>query len=180
MTRRTVLRVWVKLGMLACAIAFAGIFVYGMFSPGLLSSGEVIDIGGLPAGTARLDAWNGKPVWVVHRSARQLDLLQGLSDYVTAPDRGGHPGVNNLHRSLDGRYGIYLAATDRSGILVQYVRDRPDGLDATVPWHGGFIDPGSDAMFDAAGRRYRGTRGGPLEVPPHRFTDAGNIMLGEW
>lgn len=92
LTRRTLLRAWVKIGLLVCAAAFVGVFVYGMFSPGMRASGKLIDVGGVPVGSARLEAWNGKPVWVVHRSDEQLDVLAGLSEYVAAPDKDGHPG----------------------------------------------------------------------------------------
>lgn len=179
-TRRSLLRACVKLGLLAGVAAFAGVFVHGLFAPDIDSEGDVIDVGGLPPGTARLDAWHGRPVWVVHRSRDQLASLPGLSGYVREPGYGESVPIDNPHRSLKREYGVYLAGTDRSGILVQYVKDRPGKLDGSVPWHGGFVDPGGDALFDVAGRRYRSTRGGPLPVPPHRYTSDGIIRLGDW
>lgn len=178
--RRKVLRSWVKISLLVCMAGFAGVFVYGLLAPGTRSSTDVIDIGGLPAGTARLEAWNGRPVWVVHRSAGQLRGLADLSGHVLEPGADSSPRIAHPHRSLERDYGVYLAATDRSGILVQYVRERPRRLGRDVPWHGGFVDPGGDAVFDIAGRRYRSTQGGPLPVPPHRYAASGLIRLGEW
>lgn len=180
-TRRRLLRAGVKIGLLACVAGFAGLFTYGLFAPGTLSSGDVIDVGGIPAGAARLEAWNGKPVWVVHRSASQLAALTVLSDHVRAPETAQSPRIDLPHRSPRREYGVYLAETDRSGILVQYVSERPRRLSGDVPWHGGFVDPGGHAVFDVAGRRYRSTRGGaPLPVPPHRYTANGLLTLGEW
>lgn len=179
MKRRTLLRISVKAALLAGTAAFAGVFVYGLFSPGLLS-GDVIELGGIQPGSARLESWNGKPVWVVNRSESQLANLAGLSDYVMTPAPMASASVELPHRSLNRVYGVYLAETPRTGILVRYARDRPAGLPAGAPWHGGFVDPGSDALFDVAGRRYRNTRGAPLAIPPHRFTGAGAIRLGEW
>ena len=180
LTRRRLLQAGVKAGLLLLAAAFAGIFVYGMFGPGMPAGGDSVDIGGLPPGSARLEGWNGKPVWVVHRTPEQLQALVEMADHVTAPAREPHPDMANPHRSLKQAYGIYLAATGRAGVLVQYLRERPDGLDPAGPWHGGFIDPGTGALFDAAGRRYHGTPGGPLEIPPHRYTGATQLMLGAW
>lgn len=180
MNRRTALRSWVKIGLLACIAGFAGVFALGLLAPGRFSSTDVIDIGGLPAGAGRLEAWNGRPIWVVHRSASQLQGLSELAGHVLEPGAGGSPRIASPHRSLERDYGVYLAATDRSGILVQYVRERPGSLGSDVPWHGGFVDPGSEAVFDIAGRRYRSTPGGPLAVPPHRFGASGVIRLGEW
>lgn len=180
MNRRAALRSWVKIGLLACIAGFTGVFVHGLLAPGGSSSTDTIDVGGLPAGAARLEAWNGRPVWVVHRSASQLQGLSDLAGHVLEPGPGGSPRVARPHRSLVRDYGVYLAATDRPGILVQYVRERPRRLGRGAPWHGGFVDPGGDAVFDIAGRRYRSTKGGPLAVPPHRFAASGVIRLGEW
>lgn len=180
LTRRSLLRAGVKTGLLACIAGFAAVFVYGLFPSGTISSGNVIELRGLPEAGARLEAWNGGPVWVIHRSRDQLDALAGLSGHVLEPGADEFPGVDNPHRSVERDYGVYLAATNQSGILVQYVSERPPGLGSGVPWHGGFVDPRGGAVFDIAGRRYRATPGDPLPVPPHRYTADGVIRLGDW
>lgn len=179
-TRRKRLRAGVKIGLLVGAAGFAWVFAHGLFAPATDSSGDVIDIGGLPPGTARLDSWHGKPVWVIHRSASQLQALTGLSEHVLEPPAEPPGRIDNPHRSLRPGYGVYLAETARSGILVQYVEARPRGLDGRIPWHGGFVDPGGDAVFDVSGRRYRTTGGGPLPVPPHHYATDSVIRLGDW
>lgn len=179
MKRRTLVRSLVKAGLLASVAAFAAVFVYGLFSPGMLSD-NTIELGGMPEGSARLEAWNGKPVWIVRRSPRQLEAIAELSAHVATPAAADAATVDDPHRSLQDEYGIYLAATERQGILVQYVSDRPASLESSIPWHGGFVDPAGDALFDAAGRRYRTTRGAPLAVPPHRYVGPGVVRLGEW
>lgn len=179
-TRRRLLRVWVKLGLLAGVAAFAGVFAYGLLMPRGAPSGAVLDVGGLAPGSARLESWDGRPVWVIHRSMSQLRALADLSSRVHDPGPVQPSPIDNRHRSVKRRYGVYLAATERPGILVSYSAERPDGLDAGIPWHGGFIDPGAGAVFDVAGRRYRSTRGGPLPVPRHRYTVDGALVLGQW
>lgn len=180
MNRRRLLRIWVKAGLLACAVGFAAVFVYGLFPPGTYSSGDEIDIRGLPEAAARLDAWNGRPVWVIHRSAAQLDGLAGLSGQVLEPGAGQSPEIDNPYRSPRREYGVYLAETEESGIIIRYVEERPSRLDDDLSWHGGFVDPRDGAVFDAAGRRYPTTRGNPLPVPPHRHAGNGVIRLGDW
>lgn len=179
-SRRSLFRAAVKIGLLTGAAAFAGIFAHGLLAPGGGASGDFIDPAGVPPGAARLDAWNGKPVWVVHRSAGQMASLAQLSGHVLEPDMNQPPAVDNLHRSRVPEFGVYLAETARAGILVQFVDRRPRRLDEGLPWHGGFIDPGGDALFDVAGRRYRATPGGPLAVPPHHVDENGIIRLGRW
>lgn len=179
-SRRGLLRAAVKIGLLTGAAAFAGIFAHGLLAPGGSSSGDFIDPAGLPPGAARLDAWNGKPVWVVHRSAGQLASLSDLSGHVLDPDVNRPPAVDNPHRSRVPEFGVYLAETARPGILLQFSARRPRRLDAGLPWDGGFVDPGGDALFDVTGRRYRTTPGGPLAVPPHHIDEHGVIRLGRW
>ncbi|HSH42734.1 MAG TPA: hypothetical protein VK973_11485 [Arenicellales bacterium] len=180
MSRRGLLRVAVKLGLLGIVAAFAALFARGLLGPGPLTADRVIEPAGIPAGAARLESWNGRPVWIVHRSASQLRALSGRSEVVQSPAAGQRPEIDNPHRSRQARYGVYLAETDRSGVLLRYLRERPDRLDPAMPWHGGFVDPGSGALFDSAGRRYRSTRGAPLPVPPHRFAADGSLVLGRW
>lgn len=179
-SRLGLLRAAVKIGLLTGAAAFAGIFAHGLLAPDGGSSGDSIDPAGLAPGAARLDAWNGKPVWVVHRSAGQLASLSDLSGHVLDPGKNRPPAVDNLHRSRVPEIGVYLAETARPGILIQFAARRPRRLDDGLPWHGGFVDPGGDALFDVAGRRYRATPGRPLAVPPHYVDEHGIIRLGRW
>lgn len=159
--------------------AFAAVFVKGLVAPGQ-DSDDVIDVGGMAPGSARLEGWDGKPVWVVSRSRQQLRELEAVTDYVVKTDGTGNPALDNPGRSLEPAFGVYLAQTVRPGVVVQYTRGRPAGLDDEVPWFGGFVDPASGALFDVAGRRYRATSGRPLQVPPHHFVGPGIIRLGQW
>lgn len=179
MNRRVALRALVKAGLLVVAAGFVAVFIRGLLGPERPAD-EVIELAGIPPGSARLVSWGGRAVWVVNRSGSQLEALAGPSSHVTDPGEGASDPIDPPYRSLEATYGIYLAETPRDGILVQYTLDRPSRLAAGVPWYGGFVDPGSEALFDMAGRRYQGTRGPPLAVPPHRFTRAGAVRLGEW
>lgn len=180
MKRRRLLRISVKSALLAAAAAFTGVFVYGMFSPGL-APGSVVAVGEMPRGSARLVSWQGRPVWIVRRSPAQLETLAAASGSVSQPPDSSTPEpVDGPYRSLTQEYGVYLADTGRSGVLVQYTDEPPDGMAADAPWHGGFVDPGSRAVFDLAGRRYPTTTGEPLPVPPHRLLDQGKLRLGGW
>lgn len=179
MTRRARLRVLVKTGLLIAVLAFAVVFFRGLLAPGP-EQRNVMDLSGIAPGSARLEAWNGTPVWVVNRTGEQVRSLSELRNYVATPRVTESFPVANPERSLRPRYGIYLARTARPGILVQYTRSRPASLPAGAPWAGGFVDPATGAAFDVAGRRYRGTRGRPLEVPPYRYVGTHAVRLGRW
>lgn len=178
-TRRNLLLILVKGCVLLGLTAFAAVFVKGLLAPDR-DSADVIDVGAMAPGSADLTGWDGKPVWVVSRTRRQQRQLNALADYVVEPDDDGNPALDNPGRSLQPAFGIYLAQTSRPGVLIQYTRDRPPGLDAAVPWFGGFVDPASGACFDVAGRRYGAAGGGPLGVPPHHFVGPGIVRLGQW
>ena len=106
--------------------------------------------------------------------------LAAVTPHVLAPggpESAGHP----VTRSLEPQYGIYLAATDRVGINVQFVTDRPRNLEADVPWYGGFYDPATARCYDPAGRVYAATadaEAAPLSIPPHRYIAREMIRLG--
>jgi len=176
--RRRLLGAWVKAVLLAGTAVFAGVFAYGLLGPAPVSE-ERIHVGSIPEGSGRLASWDGGRVWIVHRSPRQVEALEADDGASPAPGGGTPAPVDNEYRSVDRRYGVYLASTDRPGILIQYTRSRPDRLEAGRSWDGGFVDPASGALFDLAGRPYGG--GGEwLAVPPHRFADAGVLELGRW
>jgi len=180
MTRRRRLRIAVKSALLVAVIAFGGVFVHGMFRPGP-APGEVIAVADMPAASARLVSWQGRPVWIVRRSPAQVASLAAARAIESGPSHDHTPPpVDGPYRSLTKEYGVYLAETDRSGVMVQYTAERPDGLAADVSWRGGFVDPGSRAVFDLAGRRYPNTTGRPLGVPPYRLLEGGRVRLGAW
>jgi ubiquinol-cytochrome c reductase iron-sulfur subunit len=179
LTRRTILRALVRAGVLIVLAAFAAVFVRGLLAPGG-NDGDVIELSGMAPGSARLESWDGRPVWVVNRSDEQLEALAAVSEYVTKGATNDPSPVANPLRSLKRRYGIYLADTRRPGILVQYTLERPGSLGIGTPWFGGFVDPASGAAFDIAGRPYRTARGRPLAVPPYRFVGPARIRFGEW
>lgn len=161
-------------------LSFALVYVYGLLSPGQPPSGDFIDFGGLEPGQALMAGWRGRPVWILRRSPAMSRALRDASR--PAGDEPPHPGIDALTRSLDPEYGVYLARTARPGVLIQFVGDRPRSLPADAPWHGGFLDPGTGRIYDAAGRAYPGAGENypALEIPPHRHVARQMIKLGGW
>ncbi len=170
-------------GLTLCGLlVFAGIYVYGLFSPARTPSGAIVDFGGLQAGQAALHGWNGRPIWVVHRTPQTLASLDAVAPFV-APGAAPPPAVDAVSRALLPQYGIYLAEAAAPGIPVRFVTGRPRGLPADTPWDGGFLDPRSGEVYDQAGRVYLSTaRAGSrnLVIPPHRYVARDTIELGRW
>lgn len=180
MTRRTLLRVALKLGVLGLAVAFSAAFFYGLLAPERRAGGEWLTVDAIAAGRARMQRWDGVPVWILHRSPAQIEALAESATQVWPVADGVAAQLQSGYRSRRRDVGVYRADTARRGVLLHYVAERPARLPASLSWHGGFVDPGSNAVFDAAGRRYRNTRGKPLAVPAHRFTAEGALRPGAW
>ena len=180
--RRLLRRATGWLGGAALAL-FVMVFLYGLFSPAGPPSTAVIDFGGLAAGEAQLSGWSGRPVWVHHRNAAQLEAMALSSAHVRGAEGTVEPRLRPQERSLLPQYGIFLAETRAPGIIVRYVAERPRGLPADVPWRGGFINPQSKEVFDLAGRPYRSASSpgaAPLAVPPHRYLARELVEMGGW
>jgi len=174
-SRRRLLRVSVKLAVLAAMAVFSAVLVQGMLGPRAPAS-DVVAVGDIPEGSARLVSWRGRAVWIVHRSPAQLAALGRSRGAGTVAEQG----PAGPYRSATPEYGMFFAGTGRPGILLQYTRQRPDSLSPDRPWHGGFVDPASGAVFDLAGRRYRASTGEPLAFPPHRPAGDAAFILGQW
>ncbi len=179
--RRRILRVALKTLSLAVALGFVAVFLHGWLSPPGERSGTTIDFGGLAPGQAGLFGWNGEPVWVVHRSPAQLAQL-AAGEAVAPVDPSLPADWNRTTRSRLPEFGIYLARTASLGVLLQYLSERPRQLPSQLPWGGGFVNPQTGALFDAAGRPYppAPAPAAELPVPPHRYIAREMISLGSW
>lgn len=178
--RRLILRRTSAYMAVIAGVAFAVVYLWGLLSPPGQRSGDVIDFGGLAPGTAELAGWHGRAVWIVRRSPEMLAGLAAVTPHVLPPATDNSTD-DPVTRSLLPEYGVYLAATDRTGVIVQFVSDRPRALAADLPWYGGFYDPATARCYDAAGRVYAATADAgatALRIPPHRYIAREMISLG--
>lgn len=142
---------------------------------------EVV-LGDLQPGGIKIVEWRGKPIWIVRRTTDALadlatnadDLADPLSKISTQPRY-----IKEVNRALNPEYLILVGICPHLGCSPLY-KPNPKDPDMGPNWRGGFFCPCHGSRFDMAGRVYKNMPApSNLEVPPHKYTDAGTIVIGE-
>ncbi len=167
-------------GLVAAAVPFAESMQPSARARSLAAPVQV-DLAGIAEERMVTYAWRGQPVFVVHRSARQLDLLQRHRDRLLDPDStvDQQPAyARNPYRSLKPEWLVLVGLCTHLGCVPDYVGG--SGREPFDPaWPGGFFCPCHKSRYDLAGRVYRGVPAPRnLLVPPYRFVDAQRLEVG--
>ena len=141
-----------------------------------------VDISKLEPGQRIIEKWQGKPVWVVRRSAEGLAALDGiageLSDPASKVDQ--QPDyARNVHRSIQAEYFVVVGLCTHFGCSPLYL---PFGeySDSVKDQDGGFFCPCHGSRFDLAGRVYKGKPAPTnLVVPPYQFLAETLLLIGD-
>ncbi len=125
--------------------------------------------------------WRGKPVWILRRTQEMLDNLDKIADRLRDPEANEpmQPGyIKGVYRSSKPEIAVIIGICTHLGCSPQFVPDMtPQEFDAD--WVGGFFCPCHGSRFDLAGRVYKGVPAPVnLEVPPYKYLDDDNIMIG--
>lgn len=140
------------------------------------------DISKIKSGEMITVEWRGKPIYVVNRTASQLEHLEGLDSQVRDPmsEVPQQPAyVSGRDRSIKPNFGIFIGLCTHLGCAPKF---RPDvaPADLGADWLGGFFCPCHGSKFDLSGRVYKGVPAPTnLEVPPHRYVTDTIIIVGE-
>ncbi|NIX76168.1 ubiquinol-cytochrome c reductase iron-sulfur subunit [Microvirga terricola] len=167
--------------------AFIWPFVSSMLpSADVLAAGEpvTIDVSQLQPGQQISVTWQGKPIFILHRTEQALtelknkDLLARLSD----PDSQvlQQPGyARNWSRSSRPEFLVIVAICTHLG-CIPYVKEQPGDTTIDASWPGGYFCPCHGSKYDLAGRVFRGVPAPyNLPVPPYRFVDDKTLVVGE-
>ncbi|MGD2119310.1 MAG: ubiquinol-cytochrome c reductase iron-sulfur subunit [Chromatiales bacterium] len=140
------------------------------------------DISKLEPGQMMRVKWRSKPVWIVHRTEKNLADLASLDDKLADPasDEMQQPEYcKNAHRSIKPKYLVAIGICTHLGCSPTY---RPDvGAEdlGGASWKGGFFCPCHGSKFDLAGRVYSGVPAPTnLVVPPHQYLSDTQILIG--
>ncbi|MCW5751499.1 MAG: ubiquinol-cytochrome c reductase iron-sulfur subunit [Alphaproteobacteria bacterium] len=126
-----------------------------------LSSTE-IDLSQIPEGMGITAVWRGKPVFVRHRSAKEIEEAQAvaLSDL---PDP--EPDAKRVQKP---QWLIMVGVCTHLGCV-------PLGQQGD---YGGWFCPCHGSHYDTSGRIRRGPAPKNLEVPPYTFIEENRIRIG--
>ncbi|MFG6468611.1 ubiquinol-cytochrome c reductase iron-sulfur subunit [Roseateles sp. BYS87W] len=144
-----------------------------------------VDISGIKPGEKLTVEWRGKPVWIVRRTAEQVEALKKNDAQLADPnsDRKAYPTpdyAKNGHRSIKPEYFVAVGICSHLGCSPS---DKfASGPQPSLPddWTGGFLCPCHGSTFDMAGRVFK-NKPAPdnLEVPPHMYLSDAKLLIGE-
>ena len=129
-----------------------------------------------------IPAWRGQPVFIVARTAANLEGLQSNDDALADPDSDNPAGqpeyARNPWRSRKPEIGVYLGLCTHLGCSPKYYGEvRAEPFDAN--WQGGFYCPCHGSRFDLAGRVVKGVPAPDnLNVPPYSYLSDTEILIG--
>jgi ubiquinol-cytochrome c reductase iron-sulfur subunit len=128
-----------------------------------------------------IQAWRGKPVFVLYRTPEALKVLETDASVLQDPtsERNQQPKyAKNTWRSRRPEIGVYLGLCTHLGCSPKYFgKIEPQSWDPN--WQGGFFCPCHGSRFDLAGRVVKGVPApANLEVPPYSFDGNDVIVVG--
>lgn len=118
-----------------------------------------VDVSAVPPGGEITVAWEGKPVFIVHRTPEQISKMEGASTTID-PE-------TDSKRVVKPEWLVVVGICTHLGCVPN--RD-PEG---------GWLCPCHGSMYDASGRVVRGPAPKNLEVPPYHFASADKILIGK-
>lgn len=141
-----------------------------------------VDISALEPGQLVREKWRGKPVWVVRRTDEMLTKLEEVRGRLSDPDSSNSDQptyATNAHRSIEPEYLVLVGLCTHLGCSPSF-KPEAGAEEMGAEWPGGFFCPCHGSKFDLAGRVFKGVPAPKnMVVPPHRYVDAGRIIVGE-
>jgi ubiquinol-cytochrome c reductase iron-sulfur subunit len=141
-----------------------------------------VDLSGIAPGTMISVEWQGKPVWIVHRSPEMLEML-GKHDADLADPASEVPQqpeyCNNPTRSIKPEFLVVLGICTHLGCSPTF---RPEVAPADLgsTWAGGWFCPCHGSRFDLAARVFKGVPAPTnLIIPPHKYLSDTRLLIGD-
>lgn len=141
-----------------------------------------VDIGKIAPGTMINVEWQGKPVWIVHRTREMLDHLSrhdaDLADPASSvPQQPSY--CNNTARSIKPEFLVVLGICTHLGCSPTF-RPEVAPTDLGEKWAGGWFCPCHGSRFDLAARVYKGVPAPTnLIIPPHKYLSDTKLLIGD-
>ena len=140
-----------------------------------------VDLSKIEAGQMITVAWQGKPVWVLNRTAQQLKDLPTIDGDLSDPESKVPQQPEycaNPTRSIKPEWWVAVGICTHLGCSPTY---RPDIAPADLgkDWKGGFYCPCHGSKFDLAGRVFKGMPAPTnLVIPPYKYLSDTMVLVG--
>jgi ubiquinol-cytochrome c reductase iron-sulfur subunit len=167
------------LGLIATAIPFVASMLPSVTEQ--VAAGPVkVDVSQMKPGEQKTVVWQGRPVWIVHRTPEELASLNQDTALLRDPDShtDQQPAyARNLYRSIKPEYLVLVGVCTHLGCIPTY---RPEPNSVELGWPGGFFCTCHGSKFDLAGRVFKSVPAPiNLQVPPYKFINDQEILVGE-
>ncbi|HCI14168.1 MAG TPA: ubiquinol-cytochrome c reductase iron-sulfur subunit [Gallionellaceae bacterium] len=179
--------------LLAATTAAGGVAAAGAGAPFVLSlmpserakaagAPVEVDLSAVAPGTMISVEWQGKPVWIVHRTPEMLELLTKHDDDLADPasDVPQQPEYShNPSRSIRPEFLVVLGVCTHLGCSPTF-RPEISPADLGANWAGGWFCPCHGSRFDLAGRVFKGVPAPTnLIIPPHKYLSETTLLIGD-
>jgi ubiquinol-cytochrome c reductase iron-sulfur subunit len=144
-----------------------------------------VDITSIPPGQMKVVEWQGKPVWVLHRSPAMIASLKGHDSQLADPDskRTAYPTPpyalkDSSTRSIKPEFFVAIGICTHLGCSPSgpFASDENPQL-GDQP---GFFCPCHGSTFDLAGRVFKNKPASDnLQVPPYKYVSDGLVVIGD-
>jgi ubiquinol-cytochrome c reductase iron-sulfur subunit len=124
----------------------------------LAKANTEVDLSGIPEGGMHTVAWQGKPIFILHRTKEQIKAMKATN--------GELQPEQDSDRVKKPEWLVVIGVCTHMGCV-----PNKEGPGWTCHCHG--------SQYDDSGRVLRGPAPNNLEVPPYRFIAADKIMIGQ-
>ncbi len=145
----------------ACGCAAASVPFIKSMNPSadaLAKATTEVDLTSIPAGGASTVAWQGKPVFIVHRTPEEIAKAQANTTIDPEED---------AKRAVKPEWLVVVGICTHLGCVPNRNAE------------GGWLCPCHGSMYDASGRVVRGPAPRNLEVPPYSFASNDKLVIGK-
>jgi ubiquinol-cytochrome c reductase iron-sulfur subunit len=141
------------------------------------------DVSKLEPGQMVIVEWRGQPVYVVNRTATQLEALPALNAQLKDPESTNTdqqpPYITGIDRSIKPNLLVIVGLCTHLGCAPKYVPEVGVADLGGDKWVGGFFCPCHGSKFDLSGRVFAGVPASAnLLVPPYSFEGDEVLVIG--
>ncbi len=116
------------------------------------------DISDIAPGQVHTVEWQGKPVFILHRTDQQIDKMR--------QSEGGKDPTADQKRVLEPNWLVVVGICTHLGCVPNRVDD-------------GWLCPCHGSVYDNSGRILRGPAPRNLHVPPYQFVGENRLLIGQ-
>lgn len=141
-----------------------------------------VDVSKVEPGMLLNAEWQGKPIWIVHRTKDMLDRLPKNDPNLSDPNSEvpQQPEYcKNPTRSIKPDYLVAIGICTHLGCSPTF-RPEVGPADLGPDWNGGFFCPCHGSRFDLAARVFKGSPAPTnLVIPKHKYLSDSRLLVGD-